>query len=98
MITYIDEGKGRVYTEIDVLKNKENRLEQLRKEMEKSTQNEIEYLKQSFAYNFFIKLAYLRKTKKYGNEVLAEMATELLEKKRKALSPLEGIVKKLGGE
>ena len=96
MLTYTDDGKGRVYKEYDVLKDEEIRLEYLRRYIEMTLQAEKEYLRKSFAYDFFINLTYWKKNKQDGNEVLAKFALELLEEKRKALAPLERIVEKLG--
>jgi sugar-specific transcriptional regulator TrmB len=91
------EGKEgeRVYHEIDVLKDEQNRLEQLRKEMEITLQGENEYLRKSFAYDFFDRLSYLPKKIEKGNASLAELAAELLKERRKTLSSLENIVEKL---
>jgi hypothetical protein len=98
MTTYFDDGRGKVYKELDVLKDKENRLEQLRKEMDMLGQNENEYFRKSFADDFFVNLTFLRKNKKDGNEALKKMAETLLEEKRSVLSNLESVVEKLGGE
>jgi len=96
--SYRDDGNRRVIMEYDILKEKENRLKQLRNEMAMLAKNESEYLKKTFAYEFFIRLSYLTKNKKDGNKALAEMATRLLEEKRRNLSPLENILKKLEGK
>lgn len=99
MGTFRSDGKGNKVTgEINVLQNKESRLEQLKNFVDSLIENENKYWKNSFAYDFFEELAHMAKKKEGGNEPLARLAKELLEVRRKALVPMEKIVKKLEGE
>lgn len=93
---FLDNGKGnRVTEEIDLLKDEENRLILLRKNIDLSLKNENEYWRKTYSSAFFERLAYIKKDKDKKNASLARLGRELLEERKKTLTSLSEIVERL---
>jgi len=98
MTLFFDKGHGdREEKEVDLMDDTENRIAQLEREVSLVKKGENESLKQSFAYEFFQKIAYLNRKEIAGNKSLCKLAEDLLmERKRRTVTPLERAIRNLG--
>lgn len=91
--------KGQIEeVEIDFLAEIDEKLKQVEMEMEVVRKAENKLLKQRFAVEFFRKIAILPGKGKMRNETLHVLAKELLEKKKREITPLEKVVQQLSVE
>jgi hypothetical protein len=95
MIVTHNEGTREIKEEIDLMKERQERLKQLALEMQIGVRSENELLRKSYSNTFFDRLSYWPNVPKHGNVDLFNFAAELLKDRKKALSPMEQLVEKL---
>ena len=75
----------------------ENRLDQLERQISLTKTGETKLLEESFAYEFFRRIAPLKRMEESGNKPLLTLAEKLLEIRKRTISPLEEVIIQFGG-
>jgi hypothetical protein len=94
MVVFHNEGARKIEEEVNLLKERQERLKELEIETQIAVKSENEVLRKSYSNIFFDRLSHWPNSPEHGNVDLFNFAAELLKDRKKTLTPMEQLVEK----